>query len=65
MNYDEFVRRVGERSGHADSEEAERELEATLPLVHEAAPAGEFGDVLSNPPNEFHAHAQPRADTLF
>ena len=53
FSFDEFVRRVAERSGH-DSSLSESEVMAVMATLRDAVTPGEFDDVLSQLPSEFH-----------
>jgi uncharacterized protein (DUF2267 family) len=50
FSFDEFVRRVAERSGHVTSES---DVIAVMATLRDAVTPGEFDDVLSQLPNEF------------
>jgi uncharacterized protein (DUF2267 family) len=53
FSFDEFVRRVAERSRHG-SNLSESDVIAVIATLRDAVPPGEFDDVLSQLPNEFH-----------
>ena len=52
FSFDEFVRRVAERSRHG-SNLSERDVIAVIATLRDAVTPGEFDDVLSQLPNEF------------
>jgi uncharacterized protein (DUF2267 family) len=53
FSFDEFVGRVAERSRHG-SNLSESDVMAVIATLRDALPPGEFDDVLSQLPNEFH-----------
>jgi len=53
FSFDEFVRRVAERTRHG-SKPSESDVIAVIATLRDAVPPGEFDDVLSQLPNEFH-----------
>jgi uncharacterized protein (DUF2267 family) len=53
FSFDEFVRRVAERSGD-DANPSESDVFAVMATLRDAVTPGEFDDVLSQLPSEFH-----------
>lgn len=53
FGFDEFVRRVAERSGR-DSTVSEAAVDAVMATLRDAVTPGEFDDVLSQLPKDFH-----------
>ena len=54
FGFDEFVNRVAERSPRSDPIASRSAVDAVLATLREAATPGEFDDVLSQLPRDFH-----------